>query len=94
MVVIHVSRIHVVYDVEEHIVRYASANIAANRDANIVIASSGTHDHQLLHTNQQLQQQKQHYRNQEYNQQKENVENQRPPCTNCQQVIYIYSSLD
>uniref|UniRef100_A0A5S6PMD5 Uncharacterized protein n=1 Tax=Brugia malayi TaxID=6279 RepID=A0A5S6PMD5_BRUMA len=87
VVVIHVSRIHVVYDVEEHIVRYASANMATKRDSNIMIAPSGTDHHQLLHTNQQSlqQQQQQQYRNQEYHLQKENVENQRPPCTNCLQ---------
>ncbi|CAG9539309.1 unnamed protein product [Cercopithifilaria johnstoni] len=76
VVVIHVNRIHVVYDVEERIVRYASANMAINRDSNIMIASSDA-------DNQQSQQY--HYRNQEYHQQNESVENQRPSCTNCDQ---------
>ncbi|KAL3985317.1 G2F domain family protein [Acanthocheilonema viteae] len=72
VVVIHVTRIHVVYDVEERIVRYASANTAVNRDDN----------HQLPYIDQQSQQQ--HYSNQEH-QQNEDVENQRPSCTNCNQ---------
>uniref|UniRef100_A0A158Q8F9 Nidogen-1 n=1 Tax=Elaeophora elaphi TaxID=1147741 RepID=A0A158Q8F9_9BILA len=76
IVVIHVSRIHVVYDAEERIVRYASANMAVNRDSNIMRALSDT-------DNQQSQQH--HYRNQEYHHQNENVENQRPSCSNCQQ---------
>lgn len=84
VVIIHVSRIHVVYDAEEHIVRYASANMATSRDSNIRTASSDT-DNQLSETNQQ------HHYNQKYYQQNENVENQRSPCTNCEQVIYIYS---
>lgn len=85
VVVIQISRIHVVYDVEERIVRYASANVAVNRDSTIMIASS---DPELPHINQQFQQE--HYRQHEYHQQNENVENQRPPCNNCQQVTYIY----
>lgn len=89
VVVIHVSRIHVIYDVEEQIVRYASANMATNRDANIFIAPSDIDHQQLLHGNQQSRQEQQYYRNQEYHLQKENVTNQRPLCANCAEVFYI-----
>ncbi|MCP9264851.1 Nidogen-1 [Dirofilaria immitis] len=85
VVVIHATRIHVVYDVEEHIVRYASANVATNQDNDVIIGPSNTYDNQLFNTNQQLEQQQQHYRNQQSQQQNENVENQRPSCTNCLQ---------
>ncbi|OZC09732.1 G2F domain protein [Onchocerca flexuosa] len=85
VIVIHVSRIHVVYDVEEHIVRYASANMATNRDTNVMIGLSNIHGQQLLDIDQQSQQQQKHYRNQQSHRQKEDVESQRLTCTNCLQ---------
>uniref|UniRef100_A0A915PNJ4 Uncharacterized protein n=1 Tax=Setaria digitata TaxID=48799 RepID=A0A915PNJ4_9BILA len=79
VVVVHVSRLHVVYDAEEHIVRYASANMATNRHTNIMTESSSSDEETLL-SNQQHQE----HRKQQHHED-ENEKIQRSPCTNCLQ---------
>ncbi|VDM98973.1 unnamed protein product [Thelazia callipaeda] len=61
VVVIQVTRPHVVYDAEEHIVRYASANIATKKEADTAVPHSANSDtYSMLEGNRGHEQGRQH----------------------------------
>ncbi|VDK44351.1 unnamed protein product, partial [Gongylonema pulchrum] len=80
VVVIQVARPHVVYDAEEHIVRYASANLATKQRSAAELPLPGTEDRH----HERLGHQQVHH-HQEPGDKLE--ENRRPTCTSCLENI-------